>query len=105
MPGAFSSVGCELGGLVAHLLALHQLDLRAVEIDGVFAVDRALADVELPSEHHFGPRFERGRRLVNVPGGDEEAEADGENGNPPAALEKGFVTMKARDKSGAPGCV
>ena len=36
--------------------ALHELNLGAVKIDAVFAVNRALGDVQLAREHHFAGR-------------------------------------------------
>jgi len=37
----------------SHFRALHELNLGAVEIHVVFAVDRVLADVQLTGEHHL----------------------------------------------------
>ena len=67
----------ELLGTLSHFLALHQLDLGAVEIDVVFAVDGALADIELAGQHHFAARFKRRRSLINEPGLDEKTKANG----------------------------
>src|SRR3712207_7801645 len=45
-------------GAAAHLRALHDLDLRAVKIDVVFAVNGVLADVQLAGEHHLARAHE-----------------------------------------------
>ena len=89
-----------------HFRALHELNLSAVEIDAVFAVDGALRDIHFSGEHHFAHRLEGGRRLINEPGLDEKPHANSQERNPPAALEERFVTVKAREERGAPrsGC-
>src|ERR1043165_5721165 len=93
----------ELLSAVPHFLALHQLNLSAVEVNAVLAVDRALADVEFAGEHHLAGRLKRRRRLINQPGLNEEPEANRQNGDPPTALQKRLVTMQPRNESGAPG--
>jgi hypothetical protein len=42
----------------AYFRALHQLDLGAVKVDVILAVNWALVDVELPGQHHFAGGLE-----------------------------------------------
>ena len=46
---------------------VHQLNLGAVKILVVFAIDRALADIQFAGEHHLARGKERGRRLEKEP--------------------------------------
>jgi hypothetical protein len=78
------------------------LNLRAVKINAVLAVDGALADIQLSGEHHLAARLERGRCLINEPGLNKKPEANSQNRNPPAALQKRLVTMKTGYERGAP---
>ena len=93
----------ELLGAASHFLALHQLNLGAVEVDAVFAVNRALADVQFAGEHHLAAGLERRRCLINQPRLNKKPEANRENGDPPAALQERLVTMEPGDERGAPG--
>ena len=63
-------------GAVPNFRALDQLNLRAVEVDLVFAVNRPLRNVHLPGHHHLAGGEISGRALVNQKGLDEETEAD-----------------------------
>ena len=50
---------------VPHFRALHQLNLRAVKINAVFAVHCALRDVEFAGKHHLAGRLILRRGLIN----------------------------------------
>ena len=90
-------------GAATHLRALHELDLGAVKVNAVFAVDRVLADVQFTGEHHLARGKEFRRRLVNQPGLHKKAEANRQDRNPPAPQEQRFVAMDSREYRRAPG--
>src|ERR1051326_2300904 len=90
-------------GIAFHFRALHQLNLSAVKIDVVFAVNRALGDVKFSSKNHFAAGEKRRRRLINEPGLDKQSEADGQNWNPPAAKQQSLVAMQPGDERSGPG--
>src|SRR5207302_10618705 len=92
----------EAGGAAADFRALHQLDLGAVKVDVIFAVDRALIDVELPGHHHFAGGLERGWGLKNEPGLDKKTATNGKQENPPPPKQERFITIQPREKRSGP---
>ena len=86
----------------SHLCALDQLDLGAKKVHAVFAIDRALSDIQFAGHHHFTGGLIRGRCLINQKSFDKQPEADGQNWNPPAAQEQRFVAMQPGNKNGRP---
>ncbi len=104
--GDFHEHGLQLGMQGAHerfrpppdFGALHELSLRAVEVDAVFAVNRVLADVQLAREHHFARGRKRRRCLIGKPGLNEKPKANGQEQNPPPAEQETFVAMNSGDE-------
>src|SRR5207248_7604194 len=90
------------GGAATHFRALHQLDLGAVKVDVIFAVDWALVDVELSGHHHFAGGLEGGRGLKNEPGLHEKTATNGKQENPPSPKQERFIAINPREKRGGP---
>src|SRR5688572_22334448 len=85
-------------GAAAHLGALHELDLGAVEIYIVLAVNRALAEIQFAGEHHLARGKKLWRGLVNEPSLNEKPETNGQDRNPPAAQEQRSIAIEPRDE-------
>src|SRR5262245_12300022 len=84
-------------GTSLHFVTLHELNLGAVEIVGVFAVNRVLGKVQFPGEHHLARGKEGVWSLENHPGADKKTKRNSEQWNPPAPPEERLVTVQTSD--------
>ena len=75
-------------GAATHLGTLHELDLRAVKVHAVFAVNGRVINIQLAGKNHLRAGKEGRRRLVNQPRLNKKTEANRQQGNPPAALQE-----------------